>query len=202
MAAAFGKGGGTRFSKVGEGLMLLRHGIQAFKGFRRSPAFAIVVVLLLGVTCGITAGLLNFADVLFLRPLAVREPSQLVMIQRVTDAGIQETQPLSAVENFARRKDLFSDVVPWRESFSQVEWNNATARTVVLYVGSGYFSMLGIRPVAGSLGKGSDLHGAVLSYRFWRDRCGSDPTLWERPSGSVYRESRSLRLCPPTFGDC
>ena len=97
------------------------------------------------------------------------------MIERLTHSGPSPAIPLSALEYLSGQRDPFAAMVPWRESFAQVEATGVTRRNLILYVGQGYFEMLGVRPVLGRLPRPREPYGAVVSFRFWRERFGGTP---------------------------
>ena len=55
----------------------LRH---ALRGLRQQPAFAAVAVLTLAVGIGVNASVFGLLSAFFLRPLAIPNPQQLVVV--------------------------------------------------------------------------------------------------------------------------
>ena len=62
----------------------LRFGVRLM---RRSPAFAFVAMLTLGLGIGANTAIYSLFDVAFLRPLPLRDPEQLVLLEAITKHG-------------------------------------------------------------------------------------------------------------------
>lgn len=161
----------------------------ALRAMRHSPVFTIGVVVIFALGIGINATMFGVVDTLVLRsPDGVTDPGRIVRVYVRRDFGAQGVFTGSGA-TFPTYLDL-RDHVP---AFAQVA---AVVRVISVELGRGadvrdvnvaavsyqYFPMLGIQPALGRLFTDTeDRTGgdrvAVLTYRFWQQHYGSDPTV-------------------------
>jgi predicted permease len=154
-----------------------------FRQLRRNPGFTAVAVLTLALGIGINTIVFSLVNGFLLRPLPAADPSQLVALWS-QDKKEGSTDAVS-----------YPDYVDYRDQ-AQVFSGLAAQSGTPLSLGAGdrpemvwgemvtgnYFSVLGLRPVAGNLiGADDDRPGgaravAVLSYESWQHRFHADPT--------------------------
>src|SRR5262245_62040019 len=89
----------------------LRH---AMLTLRKSPLFALVAVLVLGFAIGANLTAFTWVDALFLRPLPVDNPKELVQIWSTNAAGEQLNTFSKAIE-VLRPEQLFSGTCAFEE---------------------------------------------------------------------------------------
>ena len=145
----------------------------AWRGLKKSPGFALVGILSMGLGIGLTTSVYSFELQDVFRPLpAAANAQRLVMPE----------QPVSYpyVEQYRQHTDLFSGVaalqtaIPFNVTF-QGEVGAKPERVTGQLVSPDYFSVLGMQPQFGRLfdvaldGPG-DAPVVVLSDRFWRNR--------------------------------
>ena len=196
----------------------LRYGAR---GLRRSPGFAVMVVLTLALGIGANAAIFSLVNAVLLRPLPVREPGQLVLYTAAdrggrvlglptNDAGRLGlfTYPLykelrdgdRAVELAAQDSNLETSVVrgpgPADDSNERAEGRTVSAN---------FFSVLGVPAHRGRtfLPEDETAPGAnpvvVLSHGYWQRRFGSsDEILGQRLTinGTPYTV---VGVTPPGF---
>ncbi|HEX5412252.1 MAG TPA: ABC transporter permease [Terriglobia bacterium] len=180
----------------------VRYGLRQL---RRNPGFTAVAVLTLALGIGANTAIFTLINAVMLRPLPVRDPSQLVMLRwtarqtpKVSDASsfgdCREgfgrnsgcTFPYPFFESVNSQKDLFSGVTAFAGPARLVLSGNGAARMARGEVVSGdYFSTLGVKASIGRvLGPGDDSPAAspaaVLSYAFWQSVFGGDRTVLGR----------------------
>lgn len=157
----------------------LRYGVRMLmknKGF----TFIAVMTLALGLSANMT--IFGMIDVLFFQPLAVKDPSRLVVLSRYSNKA--DFAPYASWMDYGDYRDQvagFSDAVALAFRPAHLSWRNQSPRrTWMEAVSANYFSALGAHPAHGRLflpGEGQSA-GAdpviVLSYRYWRDQMGAD----------------------------
>lgn len=151
-------------------------------GKNRGSTALIVSLLALGIGFSTTA--FSLFDAVLLRPLPVQHPEQLVrMVQRLPmPLGVRSEFSYvyyKALRDRSKTLDSVFGETEWNEHFRMTEPKPAedvTVRGVTPEV----FEALGVRPLIGRLlmvddaTRKFDTPPAVLSYRFWRKRFGSN----------------------------
>lgn len=153
--------------------------------FRRSRGLFAVAAGLLGLGIGSAMLVFGLADELLLKPLPVRDPGNLYLLER-TEPDMLRPTPYFALRLW-REAVQTSPVItasvaetPPEPRYLVPLRDGATTRLVIAQVVSpNYFEELGIRPAAGRLLDASDANvegalPAVLSYQFWQSQFGGD----------------------------
>ena len=150
----------------------------ALRGLIKSPGFALVGVISMGLGMGLTTWVYNSKWQLIFRELpATANAKRLVMPEK----------PVSYyyIEQYREQQRLFTGVaafqtgIPFNITF-QGEVNAKPKRVFGQLVSADYFSALGVQPQRGrmlsaELDKPGDAPVVVISDRFWRDRLNSSP---------------------------
>jgi len=157
----------------------------------RTPGLTLVAVLSLGLGIGANTAIFTLINEVFLRPLPVREPSQLVGIfttdERNQNAGLfGNSNPVSRLnfEDYRDRSRAFEGLAA--ASFVGLALTGGTGQPEQVFgqiATDNYFTLLGA-PLAAGRGftPGTDkVPGAapetVLSYGVWQRRFGGDPGI-------------------------
>lgn len=160
----------------------------AFRSLSRSPLFAAVAVASLALGLGANTAIFSLFDQILLRPLAVRNPHQLVLLEwpaanRAMMVG-QGTFSYPMYKDLGSYNRLFSTVLARHPVYATLAQAGGQAFRVYAEMVSGnYFEALGVRAHLGRTLVPSDdrTPGAhpvvVLSYDFWKNQFGSDPAL-------------------------
>jgi putative ABC transport system permease protein len=154
------------------------------RSLRRSPGFAVAVVLTLALGIGATTAVVSVADHVLLRSLPFRDPSRLMMMLEADEHGAFRTPSYPTVTDWKRD----AAVAQALESVTYVRGDGATLRvgeeseTVVEgFVGPDFFSLIGARPQLGRVLVADDHRDAaqvaVMSFRLWQRRFGGDPSI-------------------------
>jgi predicted permease len=152
----------------------------AARGIRRSPGFALVVVLSLALGIGANTAIFSLTNALLLRSLPVPDPGSLVRI--VQASGTEEifTNPLW--EELRDRQDVFSGMFAYAGRRFDLSTGGLVRRASGALVSGGFFPTLGVVPAAGRLlGPSDDRPGcpsaAVVSDGFARREYGGDAAV-------------------------
>ena len=141
----------------------------AWRQIRNAPAFAAVVVLLMGIGIAANASIFTLVDALLLRKLPVRNPEELVRI-------VEHHPPIpdSSYFNYGYWKLLrehstsFSDVIGQAEWTTVITADGATDFVNIGLVTENYFTALGSHAALGAVDT------VVLSDRYWRNKFNGD----------------------------
>src|SRR5215216_255526 len=174
----------------------------AIRGLLKKPAFAGIAVLTLALGVGANTALFSVVDAVLLKKLPVKDPDRLVLFKaswnyekfepggfngsnsfdRATSLTAGTSFPVQTLHRFRQENAALSDVF----AFSPMELNfNAGGQAEVVsgqVVSGNYYSALGVPAVVGRTITDSDDNAAatpvaVLSYRFWTNRFGADPSI-------------------------
>ncbi len=162
----------------------------ALRGVRRSPGFAVVVVLTLALGIGATTAIFSVVNTAFLRALPFPDADRLVRIRNysLSPAG-ERTRYGVTPRNYARLRDqsrTLSDTVALLAESATLTGGAAPERVAVVGVSEGWTPVLGVRLVAGrtfSAGEervGRASHVAIVGAALWHRRFGGDPDVLGR----------------------
>ncbi|MBT5901169.1 MAG: ABC transporter permease [Opitutaceae bacterium] len=161
----------------------LRYGVRML-GKHRAFTVIAVLTLALGLSANITV--FSVIDVFFFQPITGVERSEELVVMTREDPRNQFASAISWADYEDYRDNVpgFSDlaVILFRPAHLSRP-GQAAHRTWVEFVSPNYFELAGTRPALGrlflpgeGLATGADLT-VILSYRYWRDRLGSDPSV-------------------------
>ena len=150
---------------------------EILRSLARSPAFSGVVILTIGLGTATNGALLNLADALLLRPLAVDDPESLISVSAIDHEGRATTLSVAAVTALASNQEVLSGLcacLPRGEVTAAI--NGQLVRVAADAVDGAYFDLMRSRPHVGRLMSASDSRAdsssrelvAVLSFGFWR----------------------------------
>ncbi len=159
----------------------------SFRQWRYNKAFTGVIILLLGAGVGANAVIFGFVNAILLRPLLVREPGNLFLIEktRVNQVRPDDACKFGVYEQIRARTDLFTSAIAsqeWTESsFQPLNNGDAVKMISTEIVSPNYFSDLEVRTMLGRPLKASDADATsdipvVVSHEFWISQLNSDPS--------------------------
>jgi len=193
----------------------LRYG---FRRLRMAPAFTIATVLTLALGIGATTSIFTLVHAVLLKSLPVANPDELYRLGRESrccyQGGYSQEKEFSLAsyelyKYFRDNTKGFSELAafPAPEPLFGVR-RAGTSEAAQSYPGEfvsgNYFTMFGIKAYAGrALTDGDDQPSAppvaVMSYRLWQEKYGSDPSV----IGSVFNLNDKpftvVGITPPGF---
>ncbi len=156
-------------------------------GFRqliKKPGFAALAIISMALGIGANTSIFSLVDTVLLRPLAVKDPSQLVELYGTTNKGADfSIQSYPNYKDYRDRNTVFSGLFVYRVVVSSLMHNGASQRVWGYLVSGNYFDVLGVKPALGRAflpeeDATPDSHPvAVLGYGCWERRFGSDPSI-------------------------
>lgn len=155
----------------------------------RRPSLSLTIVLSLSLGIGVLVAVLNIVDAVLLRPLPYPHPDRIV---QVTMRPLQEKGDVGEgrisyqdYRDWLEHGRYFSDLAAISEESFVLLGIGAAERIEGARVTWGFFGVLGLRPVLGSVPLDSwrapGARIAVLSQGFWESRFGKDPGILGKP---------------------
>ncbi|MGA8595348.1 MAG: ABC transporter permease [Bryobacteraceae bacterium] len=162
----------------------MRHNlIYGLRQIRRNLLFSSIAVVLLATGIGANTVIFSFIEALLLKPLPVREPRNLYLLEQL---GPHRVRPETDFEysqflQLTKRTDLFAGLIAesaWRPENQFPLTDSSPARLVMTQIVSpNYFRELGIHAVLGRVLSEADARDisnipVMLSYQFWKSQFG------------------------------
>ena len=164
----------------------------ALRQFRRAPGLTAAAVVTLALGIGANAAIFSLVDQILLKRLPVAEPERLVMLKyEGSDTGHASSYGGDTAHYFSYpmyrdlrdQNNVFSGMLTMFPTQVGIQWHNSPSLANSELVSGNYFSVLGVQPALGRLfiPEDSATQGAsplvVLSYRYWKQRLASDPSV-------------------------
>ncbi|MGA8553412.1 MAG: ABC transporter permease [Candidatus Acidiferrales bacterium] len=151
----------------------------------KNPGFMIVAIITLALGIGANTAIFSMVDAFLLRPLPVKDPSQITVVAYLQQQGNPLTQ--FSIADYRDIRDqttaVFSDLFAYQLGLDGLSVDGKADRILTNYVTGNFFAALGIKPALGRFILPSEGHtpGAdpvmVLSYSYWQTRFGGDPGI-------------------------
>lgn len=155
----------------------------ALRRLGQSPLFTVVAILTLTLGIGATTSIFSAVDAFLLRPLPVRESSEILSLSQVQGGTAFPTLSYPNYRDIRDRTQTLSGVVAFRIIMASIGLEGSSQRAWGYLVSGNYFDVLGIKAARGRLLTEDDdrrpgAHPvAVLSYAAWQSRFGGDEGL-------------------------
>src|SRR2546423_1001248 len=155
-----------------------------FRQLMKQPGFAALAITSMALGIGANTSIFSLVDTALLRPLAVKEPSQLVELYGTLHNGADwSLQSYPNYKDYRDRNTVLSGLCVYRVVVSSLTVNNASNRVWGYLVSGNYFDVLGVKPALGRAflpeeDQTPDSHPvAVISHNCWQRRFGGDPAI-------------------------
>jgi putative ABC transport system permease protein len=153
----------------------------AVRSLRRQPAFAIVSLIALATSIGLSVSVFTVFNTIVLRPWPVRNPGQVLAIFTKEIDGVGGLS-IPEYQYVAAHAISFSGIVA-RWSVGGVSFDEAGPRTRGSAVSGNYFDVLGVGMIRGRgfLLEEDRVEASplvmILNYRLWQARFGGEPDI-------------------------
>ena len=153
----------------------------AARVLRKSPGFTLAAILMLAIGIGVNVAAFGFFNMVFFKPLPVRDPGTLVRFERRAPHGYATYVPYPEMAFLRHYSRTLSAVLASAGGRIRIEGEEMPLGT--RFVTTNFFSELGATPLLGRLLNPSidDAPNAqavvVLSYPFWQRHFGADPSV-------------------------
>jgi len=190
----------------------------AIRQLIKTPGFTIVALVTLALGIGVNTSMYTLVDVLLFRSAPFPEPDRLVTIQG-TNAQTQRDQFAfaevdemraqttgSAANNAAAGQahtiESLTTLSGWTDTFA--EPGQPAERLFSIDASADFFKTFRVQPILGrAYSAEEELPGhnqvAILSYAFWRDRFGADPSILGRTLRLNAEQVTVIGVMPASF---
>jgi putative ABC transport system permease protein len=156
----------------------------AVRQLRRAPAFTLVATITLALGIGANSAIFALVDATLLRPLPFPDANQLVMAwEQSRSTGYSRVSPPNLID-WNERSRTFEGFAGFRPNVGGMVMSGADGKAETVsrqWVTSGFFSVLGVNPIAGRTFVPADnqnkVEAVVLSEAFWEARFRRDPSI-------------------------
>lgn len=156
----------------------------AVRQLRKSPGFTITAIVTLALGIGANTAIFSLIDTVLLRPLPVRDASQLVELYGTLHNNADYTiQSYPNYKEYRDRNDVLSGLFAYRMVVTSLSHSGNNQRVWGYLVSGNYFDVLGVKPALGRAflpeeNQTPSSHPvAILNYGTWQRRFGSDPAI-------------------------
>jgi len=167
-----------------EGLPFLETLLQdlrfAFRVLRKSPGFAITVVITLALGIGANTAIFSIVYGVVFRPLPYPHPQRIVELTESSPRGSDEKDvTYQEMQFLIEHGSPFQFLTGYTVQGYNLSVGNKTERVKGQPVSTDYFHVLGINPLLGrdflaEENTGTGAHVAILSYGIWQTQMGGD----------------------------
>jgi predicted permease len=173
----------------------------ALRTLRSAPAFAITVVLTLGIGLGLNIALFTLFNAYVLHPFAVKDPYSLYRFGWKTTQAARQGVTWEQYREIRSDVPVFSDSLAFSPFLARVEARNLEG----MAVSGNYFTMLGVgatlgRPIlpedAATPGMGAVV---ILSNQIWKAAFAGDPGIVGRTIRIGGKPFEVIGIGPPAF---
>jgi macrolide transport system ATP-binding/permease protein len=181
----------------------LRYGWRALT---KSPGFAIIAIVTLGLGVAVNTTIFSVVNGLFLRPLPVPHPEQLtVLTMEMPGNASGHSFSYPDYLDIKQQNGSFTTVFAYRVSLGGLEADGKGDHCIFSRVSGTYFSGLGVKPVLGRLILPTEGQTAnadpviVISYSYWQKRFGGDRNIIGKQVELNDHPGTIIGVTPPDF---
>lgn len=167
----------------------------AVRQVNRSPGFAALAVLCLGLGIGANTSIFSALNSVLFRPLPVADPGGLLMLSRGTSANFSypDFQDLQA------RGRLLSGLTASFPMESDLEVDGVSEFVAAEVVSANYGVVLGVAPALGHWFTSETEPVVVISHAVWQNRFGGSANVLGRRIGSEAQSYTIVGVAPRAF---
>jgi putative ABC transport system permease protein len=156
----------------------------AIRQLRRTPGFALTVVLTLALGIGTTTAIFSLVEGVLLRPLPFHDPARLVTLNDALEGeGVSGLQAVTSAEvgQYARGTTSFASLGAYTPNGYELSGRGEPAQINGARLSAGVFTTLGVQPILGRVFTQQEDVGrqqvTVLSYSTWQSRFHGDTNI-------------------------
>jgi putative ABC transport system permease protein len=184
----------------------LRYGVRML---RQKPGFTMIAIITLALGIGANTAIFSIVYALLLRPLPFQEPSHLVWIANVGQAGLSgATTRVANYTDWQKTNQSFEELAAYF-AFSDYDTYTLTGsgepeRLNGMAVSQNFLGLLGVQPMIGrdfddEESKWNGKKAALLSHGFWQRRFAADIKIVGQTVILNNQPTTIIGILPPSF---
>lgn len=174
----------------------LVHDIRyAVRQVSRSPGFAALAILSLGLGIGANTAMFSALNTVLFRSLPVTDPEGLLMLTRGASANVSYPD----FQDFQARSRVLAGLAASFPMESDLEIGGASEFVAAEVVSADYGAVLGVAPVLGQWFTSDVEPVAVISHAVWQNRFGGRANILGQRIGSEAQSYTIVGVAPRAF---
>ncbi|HYP26744.1 MAG TPA: ABC transporter permease [Blastocatellia bacterium] len=174
----------------------------AIRMLRKNFGQTVLIVIILSLGIGANTAIFTLLNAVIIKPLPVKSPEQLVLFSDSASEGTSIGDPPAeqwrlfsypSYEYFHNNSDLFQELCAFRSGEARLnvqlegsQSGEAAQRAQGHLVSGNFFATLGVNALLGRTLTPEDDRpvaspAAVISYGYWKNMCGGDPSVVNKP---------------------
>jgi predicted permease len=179
----------------------------AGRQLRKSPGFAIVALLSLGLGIGANAVIFSLVNTMLLRPLPIAQPEEVFAIHqgKQKDPSYSQSMSYPNYKDIRDRNTVLAGMAVYRFDPMSVSHNGNNERLWGYLVSGNYFDVLGVRALWGRTFTADEDRTpnsrpvVVLSHGCWQRRFGAEQGIVGSAVKINGRDFTVIGVAPPQF---
>ncbi|HMU62025.1 MAG TPA: ABC transporter permease [Gemmatimonadales bacterium] len=177
----------------------------AFRTLRRSPGYAFVAILTLGLGIGANTAIFSVINAVVLRPLPYAQPDRLVVVNHdYPSLKLKASVSVPGFLEYEKQDQVFSAATAFTGWGPTLTGHGDASRLVGQRVAGAYFATYGVQPALGRAlrpdeSTAGNEHVVVLSDAFWRNSYGADPGIIGQRMLLNGESYEIVGVMPPSF---
>ena len=172
----------------------------------KTPLFALIAIATLALGIGASTAIFSVVNSVLLRPLPYAQPERLVQVWETNlkaSYNRNVVNPLNFLD-WTEQSHSFSGMAAIVDTSTKLGLGKDPLQVPAILVSPQFFSVLGVAPMLGSgFADGDGKEGAdikiVLTYEFWQQQFGGDPTVVGRHIQNNERPATIIGVMPRGF---
>jgi putative ABC transport system permease protein len=152
-----------------------------FRQLRKSPGFALIVIVTLALGIGATTAVFSLVEGVLLRPFPFADPERLVVLGDHIGSGVGTPVSARELRVYSASTTAFSSMGSYAETGYELSGGESPESIPAARLSAGVFNTLGIHPELGRVFSREEDEGhqpvAVISYPLWQNRFHRDPRI-------------------------
>lgn len=180
----------------------------ALRQILRSPGFAAIAIITLGLGIGANAAIFSLVDAIILRPLPYPSPDELVGLgqwrNQKGEGYVQTGVSAPNMADIAKEKRTFQQVGYYRWSGFNITESGRPENVDGIKTSADLLPLFGIQPLMGRFFTPEEAQPghdrvAIIGYRLWQTRYAADPAILGRTIDLDERRYTIVGVMPARF---